>query len=92
MDIRELKYLYEISQCESMEKAAGRLYITQPSLTKAVKKMEEELGFKLFEKVGRKNVLTLAGKQVINWFVGASRSKLWCDSIVSDAIYFKFYL
>ena len=66
MDIRELKYLYEISQCESMEKAAGRLYITQPSLTKAVKKMEEELGFKLFEKVGRKNVLTLAGKQVIN--------------------------
>lgn len=66
MDIWELKYLYEISQCESMEKAAERLYITQPSLTKAVKKMEEELGFKLFEKVGRKNVLTLAGKQVIN--------------------------
>lgn len=66
MDIRELKYLYEISQCGSMEQAANRLFITQPSLTKAVKKMESELGFKLFERVGRRNVLTLAGKDVIN--------------------------
>ena len=53
MDIRELRYLYEISQCGSMEQAARRLFITQPSLTKAVKKMESELGIKLFEKVGR---------------------------------------
>ncbi|WP_418746810.1 LysR substrate-binding domain-containing protein [Frisingicoccus sp.] len=66
MDIRELKYLYEISQCGSMEQAANRLFITQPSLTKTVKKMESELGFKLFERVGRRNVLTLAGKDVIN--------------------------
>ena len=66
MDIRELKYLYEISKCGSMEQAANRLFITQPSLTKAVKKMESELGFKLFERVGRRNVLTLAGKDVIN--------------------------
>lgn len=66
MDIRELKYLYEISQCGSMEQAANRLFITQPSLTKAVKKMESELGFKLFERIGRRNVLTLAGKDVIN--------------------------
>lgn len=66
MDIRELRYLYEISQCGSMEQAARRLFITQPSLTKAVKKMESELGIKLFEKVGRRNVLTLAGKEIIN--------------------------
>lgn len=52
MEIRELKYLYEISQCQSLEQAAAHLFITQPSLTKAVKKMENDLGFKLFEKQG----------------------------------------
>ena len=65
MEIRELKYLYEISQCQSLEQAAAHLFITQPSLTKAVKKMENDLGFKLFEKTGRRNRLTPAGKQVL---------------------------
>ncbi len=65
MEIRELRYLYKISQCESFQQAAEDLFITQPSLTKAVKKMENDLGFRLFEKVGRKNQLTPAGKQVL---------------------------
>ena len=65
MEIRELKYLYEISQCQSLEQAAAHLFITQPSLTKAVKKMENDLGFKIFEKKGRRNRLKHAGKQFL---------------------------
>ena len=43
MEIRELRYLYKISQCESFQQAAEDLFITQPSLTKAVKKWKMTL-------------------------------------------------
>lgn len=52
MEIRELKYLYEISQCQSLEQAAAHLFITQPSLTKAVKKWKTILDLNFLKKQG----------------------------------------
>ncbi len=66
MDIREIKYFYEITQSQSLEQAANQLFITQPSLTKAIHKLEDELGIKLFEKAGRKNVLTKQGHEFLS--------------------------
>lgn len=65
MNIRQLQYLNEVYLSGSLEKASKRLYITQPALTKTLHKMEDELGFELFQKVGRRNVLTLSGMEVI---------------------------
>ena len=65
MEIREMKYFYEITKCQSLEQAANRLFITQPSLTKTIHRMEDNLGYKLFEKSGRKNILTSEGKALL---------------------------
>lgn len=65
MDIREIKYLHEIIKAGSIAKAAENLYISQPALSKAIKKIQKEIGISIFKKVGTRDILTNFGKQVI---------------------------
>lgn len=67
MEIREMKYLKEIVSSGTMAKAAESLFISQPALSKAVKRMEKNLGFKIFKKVGTKNVLTSNGIDLMSY-------------------------
>ena len=48
MEIRVLRYFLEIAREENMTRAAGRLHVSQPSLSRQMKELEEELGKKLF--------------------------------------------
>ena len=50
MEIRQLKYFIEIVNSKSFSKAATTLYTTQPALTKSIKLLEDELGFKLIDR------------------------------------------
>ena len=43
MDIKELYYFKAFAELENITKAAGQLYISQPALTKAIHKFENEL-------------------------------------------------
>ncbi len=61
MEIRELKYFLAVAREENITKAAEYLFITQPSLTRQIQKMEAEVGQPLFVRAGRKMVLTEAG-------------------------------
>ncbi|MFW1942421.1 LysR family transcriptional regulator [Acinetobacter guillouiae] len=68
MDIKNLKIFVEIVNCESFTLAADRLFMTQPTLSKSIKHLEEELGTALFKKgeAGRKRevVLTYIGELI----------------------------
>jgi DNA-binding transcriptional LysR family regulator len=48
MEIRVLRYFVEAAREESMTNAAAKLHVTQPTLSKQIKELEEELGQKLF--------------------------------------------
>ena len=48
MEIRTLRYFLAVAREENMTKAAETLHVTQPTLSKALKSLEEELGKKLF--------------------------------------------
>ncbi|MBP2001905.1 DNA-binding transcriptional LysR family regulator [Paenibacillus shirakamiensis] len=61
MDIRQMQYLIEVARQQSFTKAAEALYITQPSISKTIRQMEEELGVVLFDRVGKRIELTDAG-------------------------------
>lgn len=50
MEIRVLRYFLEIAREENMTRAAERLHVTQPTLSKQMKELEEELGKKLFRR------------------------------------------
>ncbi|MBQ7196483.1 MAG: LysR family transcriptional regulator [Synergistaceae bacterium] len=59
---QELEYIYEIYKSGSFSKAAENLYITQPALSMAVKKIESAIGMSLFDRATRPLQLTEAGK------------------------------
>lgn len=61
MDIRHLQYFLEVARHNSFTKAAQALYITQPTISKMIRNLEEELGVELFERVGKRVTLTDAG-------------------------------
>lgn len=50
VEIRQIKYFIEIVNYQSFSKASSALYVTQPALTKAIKLLEDELGFKLIDR------------------------------------------
>lgn len=66
MDIRHLEYFTEVAKHLNFTKAAATLHISQPSLSKTIKNMEDELGVPLFYRSFRQLELTDAGKALLH--------------------------
>lgn len=62
MEIRELKYFLAVAREESISRAAEAMFVTQPNLSRQMKKLEDEAGRQLFVRGNRKTELTEAGK------------------------------
>jgi DNA-binding transcriptional LysR family regulator len=62
MEFRELKYFLEVAKDRSFTRAANRLFLSQPALSRAIKRLEQELGVRLFESRGNGVELTDCGK------------------------------
>ena len=62
MNTKEFEYLVEIGRHESISKAAAHLYLSQPTLTKFLQKLEADYGVPLFDRVGKKMIPTEAGR------------------------------
>lgn len=62
MYLIQLKYFLTVARCEHMTHAAEELHIAQPSLSKVISKLEDELGVPLFERVGRQIKLNNFGR------------------------------
>lgn len=61
MELRVLRYFLTLAREESISRAADALYITQPTLSRQLAELEEELGVRLFERGKRKITLTEEG-------------------------------
>lgn len=61
MEIRVLRYFLTVVREESITKAAEALHITQPTLSRQLAQMEEDMGVRLFDRGTRKIVLTNEG-------------------------------
>ena len=61
MTLQQLNYIITISEIGSINRAAEKLYVSQPSLTSAIKELEKELGIVLFNRTGRGVTLTADG-------------------------------
>jgi DNA-binding transcriptional LysR family regulator len=61
MDLYQINYFLAIVETGSFTKAADSLFVSQPSLSAGIKKLEQELGVVLLERGGRKVLLTAAG-------------------------------
>ncbi len=65
MTLTQLNYLITITETKSLNKAAELLYVSQPSLTSAMKELEKELGITLFHRSGRGVTLTNDGAEFL---------------------------
>lgn len=65
IDIQTIRYVCTVAQYSSFSKAADALFVTQPSLSQAIQKLENSLGFQLFTRSTRKVSLTEEGKKFI---------------------------
>jgi DNA-binding transcriptional LysR family regulator len=61
MDLRQLEYFLRVAQRRNISTAASELNITQPTLTKSIKLLEDQLGVKLFDRLPRGVALTSFG-------------------------------
>ena len=65
MNLREYQYVLKVAQLQNMTRAAEALYITQPSLSHYIARVEEELGVQLFNRLTTPLSLTPAGEKYV---------------------------
>ncbi|QWF84739.1 LysR family transcriptional regulator [Amycolatopsis sp. CA-230715] len=65
MDARQLEYFLAVVDHGGMNRAAQALYVAQPSLSQSIRALERDLGGALFDRVGRRLVLTQAGRALV---------------------------
>ncbi|MDD3409521.1 MAG: LysR family transcriptional regulator [Eubacteriales bacterium] len=64
MDIRVLRYFLTVAREESFSRAAESLFLSQPTLSRQIREMEEELGVTLFTRTNRSVFLTREGMRL----------------------------
>lgn len=62
MELRQIQYFLAVANHENFTRAAGQVHVSQPSLSVQIAALEEELGTRLFDRLGRKVALTQAGE------------------------------
>ena len=65
MNLRDLKYLVALADLRHFGKAADACFVSQPTLSTQIRKLEDELGVVLVERAPRKVMLTAAGLDVV---------------------------
>src|ERR1051326_6995889 len=65
MTLTELKYVVALAQERHFGRAAQKCFVTQPTLSLALAKLEDELGIKLFERNKNEVLLTARGQAVV---------------------------
>ncbi len=67
MTLQQLKYAVCTAECKSMNKAASRLFISQPSLSGTIRDLEEEIGMKIFSRSNRGITITPEGEDFLGY-------------------------
>ena len=62
MNLRDLKYLLALADHKHFGRAAAACFVSQPTLSTQIRKLEDELGVPLVERAPRKVMLTPAGR------------------------------
>lgn len=66
MELHQLRYFVAVAQAGNFSRAAEKCLVTQPSLSQQVQKLEHDLRRPLFHRLGRKAVLTEAGRLLLD--------------------------
>src|SRR5438105_2637062 len=65
MDLKRLRTFIAVAELGTVSRAALHLRISQPALSRQISELEQEFGLRLFDRVGRRLMLTAVGEQVL---------------------------
>ena len=65
MNLRDLKYIIAVAETRHFGKAAERSFVSQPTLSGQIRKLEEELGVAIFERTSRSVEITPVGEEIV---------------------------
>ena len=65
MNLRDLKYVIAVAETQHFGKAAARCFVSQPTLSGQIKKLEDELGVAIFERTNRSVNITPVGQEIL---------------------------
>ena len=65
MNTKHFESIIELARTKNFNRATENLYMSQPSLTYQINSIEQEIGFRLFDRSGKGAMLTPAGEQFI---------------------------
>lgn len=82
MDLRQVEYVLAVVERGSFTKAAASMHVSQPSLSDGIRRLEEELGVRLFHRLGRSVELTDSGQA----FVGPARQLTRDRDVVLESV------
>lgn len=85
LDLRDLRYFEAIAELGHLGRAAEQLHLTQPALTRCIRRLEEMFGTELFERAGRGIRLTAAGEALL---ARAHRLHLAADETTREMVDF----
>lgn len=83
-DFTKFHYVEMVAEERNITRAAQRLYISQPALTKSIAKLEQELGVKLFDRSTTPLQLTYAGERYLEGMKNISAMKYQLDRELED--------
>ena len=66
MNLRDLQYVVAVAELQHFGRAADRCHVSQPTLSMQIRKVEDYLGVELFERSGRRVLVTSAGEQIVD--------------------------
>lgn len=67
MTLQQLKYAIEVARCSSITKAAGHLFISQPSLSNAIMELENEIGITIFNRTNKGITISNEGTEFLGY-------------------------
>ena len=66
MELRHLRYFVAVAEMENVSRAALKLHVSQPALSRQIRDLEDEIGFSLLERTAKSVRLTDAGRKFLD--------------------------
>lgn len=80
MTLQQLKYITTVASKGTISEAARELYISQPSLTAAIRELETELGITIFHRTNKGVILSAEGEE----FLGYARQVIEQTQLIEE--------
>lgn len=74
VDFNQVRYFLALADCLNFTRAAERCNVSQPALTQAIRRLENELGGELIRREGRDSELTTLGRSLRGYFEEIERT------------------